>query len=181
METHGELKGHGLRGVETTAAIRAATPQDAAVIVTLIEELAEYEKLRGACHADPRALSTHLFGPKPRAEVILAECDGEPVGFALFFHTFSTFECAPSLYVEDIYVRPQHRRKGIGVRLLAHLGSLAVERGCKRMEWAVLDWNRPAIDFYLRLGACPMDEWTVFRLDGDRLEALAGRGDGGAT
>lgn len=166
---------------EQAATIRAATARDAAAIVGLIEELAEYEKLRDTCRADAETLGRHLFGPAPWAEALVAEGNGGLVGFALFFHTFSTFECAPSLYVEDVYVRPSHRGRGVGRSLLVRLASLAVERGCKRMEWAVLDWNRPAIDFYLRLGARAMEEWTVFRLDGERLTALGGTANGEAT
>ena len=152
--------------------IRPACPADADLIVNLIQELAEYERLRSACHASAETLKDHLFGAAPCAEVVLAEVDEKPAGFALFFPTFSTFECAPSLYLEDLFVRPAFRRLGIGKGLFKHLAALAVARGCRRMEWAVLDWNRLAIDFYQDLGARPMDEWTVFRLDGEALEAL---------
>ncbi len=153
--------------------IRAAQPADVPVLVQMIEELAEYERLRDQCHADPPALHEHLFGPVPRAEVLLAERVGQPVGFALFFHNFSTFECAPGLYVEDVYVRPACRGQGIGRALMARLAALAVERGCRRCEWSVLDWNQSAIDFYGQLGARPMSDWTVYRLEGDALQTLA--------
>ena len=152
--------------------IRPARPADADLIVNPIQELAEYERLRSTCRANAETLKAHLFGAAPCAEVVLAEVDAKPAGFALFFPTFSTFECAPSLYLEDLFVRPAFRRLGIGKGLLEHLASLAVARGCRRMEWAVLDWNQPAIAFYQDLGARPMDEWTVFRLDGEALEAL---------
>ena len=152
--------------------VRAATEADTPSIVQFIEELAEYEKLRDTCRADPARLREHLFGDRSYAEVLMAEHDGQPAGFALFFHTYSTFLCAPSLYLEDLFVRPAFRGRGIGEKLLGHLASLAIERGCRRMEWAVLDWNQPAIDFYLRVGARPMNEWTTFRLDGDDLAKL---------
>ena len=162
---------------ETKIHIRPARAADAGLIVNLIQELAVYERLRSSCRADARTLKAHLFGAAPCAEVVLAEANGvdvdwAPAGFALFFLTFSTFECAPSLYLEDLFVRPEFRRRGIGKGLLAHLASLALARGCRRMEWAVLDWNRPALDFYRDLGARPLDEWTVYRLDGEALEAL---------
>lgn len=153
--------------------IRPAGPADAARITRLIEELADYEKLRHACAASPDALGEQLFGAVPRAEVLLADVGGETVAFALFFFTFSTFACAPSLYLEDFFVRPEHRRRGIGGALLRRMARRAVDEGCRRMEWAVLDWNQPAIDFYRKLGAGPMDEWTTFRLTGDALARLA--------
>jgi len=153
--------------------LRPARPRDAALIVRFIEELADYERLRHACRADAAALAENLFGPRACAEVILAHHGDQPAGFALFFHTFSSFECAPSLYLEDLFVRPALRGRGIGKALLARLAEIAVERGCRRMEWAVLDWNRPAIEFYRRLGARPMDDWTVFRLDEEALKRMA--------
>jgi len=159
-----------------TFSIRAARPDDGEVIVRLIEELAEYERLRNTCRAEAHTLREHLFGPKPRAEVLLADRDGEAVGFALFFHTFSTFACAPGLYLEDLYVRPAHRRLGIGRALLERVAGIAQARGCRRLEWAVLDWNSPAIDFYRRLGARAMDDWTVYRMDGPDLLRLARAG-----
>ncbi len=161
--------------------IRPARAADVGLIVNLIQELAEYERLRSTCRADAETLEAHLFGAAPCAEVVLAEVgrvdvDRAPAGFALFFPTFSTFECAPSLYLEDLFVRPAFRRRGIGQGLLTHLASLARARGCRRMEWAVLDWNRPALDFYQDLGAKPMDEWTVYRLEGEALQTLAEKG-----
>jgi len=154
--------------------IRPAAPDDSRRIVEMIRELAEYERLSHVCHAEPDRLEAQLFGNPPRAEVVLADWEGQPAGFALFFPTFSTFECAPSLYLEDLFVRPPFRRRGIGRALLRHLAGLAVERGCRRMEWAVLDWNRSAIDFYLELGARALDDWTVYRLDGEALREVAG-------
>lgn len=152
--------------------IRPARPADVPLIGALIRELADYERLQHACFVDEKQLHAHLFGSSPRAEVLILEC-GAPVGFALFFHTFSTFECAPTLYLEDLFVRPDFRRKGIGERALRHLARLAVERGCRRFEWAVLDWNRPAIEFYEKLGARLLDSWRFCRLDGEALHRLA--------
>ncbi len=155
--------------------IRPAEPRDVPGIVAMIRELADYEKLLDDCRADADALERHLFGPHPFAEALVAERDDEVAAFALYFYTFSTFECAPTLYLEDLYVRPHARRSGIGARLLAALAKRAVERGCKRFEWAVLDWNEPAITFYRTLGAAPNDGWTTFRLDGPALDRLASR------
>lgn len=157
--------------------IRAACPEDAALILRFIGELAEYERLSHEMVATEEALREHLFGEHPKAEVILAYLGGEPVGFALFFHNFSTFLGRPGIYLEDLYVTPSARGSGIGRGLLTHLASLAVARGCGRLEWSVLEWNEPAIGFYRRLGAAPMEEWRVFRLTG---EALAGLGAAGA-
>ena len=123
--------------------------------------------------ATPALLEQHLFGPRPAAEVVIAEADGTPAGFALFFHSFSTFLGQPGLYLEDLFVYPRYRGLGLGKRLMVHLARLAVERGCGRFEWSVLDWNTPAIDFYRRLGATGMDEWTVQRVSGEALRALA--------
>lgn len=153
--------------------IRSATPDDCALIANLIRELAVYEKLGDEAKATPEDLRLHLFGERPFAEAILVEDDGEAVGFALFFHNYSTFRGRPGLYLEDLFVMPAHRGKGLGKALLARLARLAVERGCGRFEWAVLDWNEPSIGFYKALGARPMDDWTVFRLDGEALENLA--------
>lgn len=155
------------------ATIRPCRPEDAATIVTLIRELAAYEKLEDQARATPEAIREHLFGPRPYAEAILAEVDGQPVGFALFFHTYSTFRGQPGIYLEDVFVRPEHRGRGIGKALLATLTRLAVERGCGRLEWSVLDWNAPSIGFYRSLGAVPMDEWTVYRLTDEPLSRLA--------
>jgi GNAT superfamily N-acetyltransferase len=153
--------------------LRSAVPADVPLILRFIRELAAYERLEHEVVADEAGLATALFGPRPYAEVVLAEAGGEPAGFALFFHNFSTFVGRPGIYLEDLYVRPAMRGRGVGARLLAHLAALAVERGCGRLEWAVLDWNEPAIGFYRRLGARPMDEWTVFRLEGEALSCLA--------
>jgi GNAT superfamily N-acetyltransferase len=114
-----------------------------------------------------------LFGPRPYAEVLIGEIDGAPQGFALFFHNFSTFEGRPGIYLEDLFVRPDARGSGLGKALLAYLAKLAVDRGCARLEWSVLDWNEPSIGFYKSLGARAMDKWTVFRMDGDALKRLA--------
>jgi GNAT superfamily N-acetyltransferase len=153
--------------------LRFGTEDDLPLILTFIEELAAYEKLRDEVVATEERLRLALFGTRPYAEVILAFRDETPAGFALFFHTFSTFLGQPGLYLEDLFVRPPHRRQGLGRLLLRTLATLAVERGCGRLEWAVLDWNEPAIRFYEELGATPMDEWTVYRLTGDALERLA--------
>jgi GNAT superfamily N-acetyltransferase len=156
--------------------LRFGTAEDVPLILTFIEELATYEKLRDEVVATEERLRLALFGTRPYAEVILAFRDEVPAGFALFFHTFSTFLGRPGLYLEDLFVRPAHRRQGLGHLLLRTLATLAVERGCGRLEWAVLDWNEPAIRFYEALGATPMDEWTVYRLTGDALERLAADG-----
>lgn len=153
--------------------LRAARPEDTAQILSLIRELAAFEKLSHEVVADEAALRAHLFGARPYAEVVIAEWGGEAVGFALFFHNFSTFLGRPGIYLEDLYVRPQARGHGLGQQLLAHLAKLAIERGCGRLEWCVLDWNEGAIRFYRRLGAVSMDEWTTFRLDGHALEKMA--------
>lgn len=153
--------------------VRACRPDDAETLVAMIRELAAYEKLEEFARATPDALRTHLFGPRPSAEAIFAEWEGEPVGFALFFATFSTFRGQPGLYLEDIFVREAHRNQGIGKALLATVARIAVERGCGRVEWAVLDWNTPSIGFYRSLGAEPMDDWTVQRLHEEPLARLA--------
>ena len=153
--------------------IRPATREDVPVVARLIRALAEYERLAHECFADEDALEAHLFGPRPYAEVLVAEVDGTPAGFALFFHTFSTFLSKPGLYLEDLFVVPESRGLGLGRRLLTALATLAVERGCGRLEWSVLKWNAPAIGFYERLGAAPMEEWQVYRLAGAPLAALA--------
>jgi GNAT superfamily N-acetyltransferase len=154
--------------------IRAATPADLHTIVKLIRDLAEYEKLAHAVDLDEAKLRAHLFGPRPYAEVLLAEDAGAVVGFALFFHNYSTFRGKPGIYLEDLFVIPAARGKGFGKKLLAELAKLAVARDCARVEWSVLDWNEPSINFYKALGAVPMDEWTVFRLTDDALRKLAG-------
>jgi GNAT superfamily N-acetyltransferase len=152
--------------------IRAATPADMPAIARLIRALAEYERLADKVSFDEAQLHRHLFGPRPAAEVLLAEEAGEVVGFALFFPNFSTFRGQPGLFLEDLFVVPEHRGKGHGKALLAALARLAVGRGYGRLEWAVLDWNEPALGFYRSLGATPMDDWTVFRLTGDALAEL---------
>ncbi|CAN4277275.1 GNAT family N-acetyltransferase [Pseudoxanthomonas sp. LjRoot125] len=153
--------------------LRPATRADIPQILDFIRGLAEYEKLAHEAVATPALLETHLFGARPAAEVVIAEADGTPAGFALFFHSFSTFLGQPGLYLEDLFVYPRYRSLGLGKRLMVHLARLALERGCGRFEWSVLDWNTPAIDFYRRLGATGMDEWTVQRVSGDALRALA--------
>jgi GNAT superfamily N-acetyltransferase len=153
--------------------IREATPADVPFIAELIRALADYEKLAHEVVLDEDALRSHLFGERSYAEVALAEDDGDVVGFALFFHNYSTFLGKPGIYLEDLFVRPEHRGGGHGKALLAHVAKLAVQRGCGRLEWSVLDWNEPSIAFYRSVGARPRDEWTVYRLDGEALRALA--------
>ncbi|AUX40009.1 N-acetyltransferase GCN5 [Sorangium cellulosum] len=153
--------------------IRPATRADIPTIARLIRMLAEYERLAHEVVFDEEELAKHLFGPRPAAEVILAEAEGAAVGFALFFQSFSTFLGKPGIYLEDLFVLPEHRGSGHGKALLVHLAQLAVQRGCGRLEWSVLDWNEPALGFYRTLGATPMAEWTVHRLTGDALARLA--------
>ncbi|HJW47551.1 MAG TPA: GNAT family N-acetyltransferase, partial [Lysobacter sp.] len=153
--------------------LRLATRDDVELILAFIHELAEYEREPDAVRADAATLATNLFGAQPGAEVVIAEADGQPAGFALFFHNFSTWLGQRGLYLEDLFVRPEYRGRGVGQVLMAYLARLAVERNCGRFEWSVLDWNTPAIDFYRRLGAVGMDEWTVQRLTGESLHALA--------
>jgi len=145
------------------------------LILELIRGLAEYERLSDQVVATEAGLREALFGAQPSAEVIVAYADDRPAGFALFFHNFSTFLGRRGLYLEDLFVTPEFRRLGIGRRLLTELARIAVERGCGRFEWSVLDWNAPAIEFYKRLGARPLDEWTIFRVTGDALTRLAAR------
>ena len=156
-------------------ALRAARRDDVGQILSFIRELGEYEKLAHEAVADVETLAAQLFGDNPAAEVVIAEVDGKPAGFALFFHNFSTFIGKRGLYLEDLFVRPEFRGLGLGRRLMVHLAKLAVERECGRFEWSVLDWNQPAIDFYRGLGAVPLDQWTVQRVAGDALAALAAR------
>jgi GNAT superfamily N-acetyltransferase len=158
--------------------IRSATPADVPVIVSLIAELAEYEHLAHEAVADEASVHDHLFGARPYAEVLIATPDDAPgtvAGFALFFHNYSTFLGRPGIHLEDLFVRPEHRGSGLGQALLVRLAGLARERGCGRVEWSVLDWNEPSIAFYRALGAVPMDEWTVYRVTGEALDALASR------
>ncbi len=147
--------------------------EDVGLILALIGELAEYERLSQEVCASEEELGRWLFGAKPVAEALIAEDGGSPVGFALFFHNFSTFLGRPGLYLEDLYVRPESRGKGIGKLLLRELARIARDRGCGRLEWAVLDWNEPAIRFYEALGAKPMSDWTVFRLTDEGISRLA--------
>lgn len=156
--------------------IRPAAPADLSLIAALIRDLAEYEKLGHEVRFDEAQLGEHLFGGRPMAEVVIGEVDGVPQGFALFFHNFSTFEGCPGIYLEDLYVRPAARGAGLGKALLMHLAATALQRGCKRLEWSVLDWNTPSIGFYKSLGARAMDEWTGMRVDGVALAQL-GAGD----
>ena len=153
--------------------IRTATPADVPVIAKLIRGLAEYEKLAHACAGTELDLHRYLFGSPRYAEVLLAEDGGAVVGFALFFHNYSTFRAKPGIYLEDLFVIPEARGKGHGKALLRELARLAVERDCSRVEWSVLNWNEPSIQFYKALGATPMDEWTVYRLTDDALKKLA--------
>jgi GNAT superfamily N-acetyltransferase len=153
--------------------LRAATAADAPTILRCIQALAEYERLADACIATEELLRESLFGERPAAEVVLA-FDGDTIaGFALWFRSFSTFLARPGIYLEDLFVFPEYRRRGLGKRLLAHLARTAVDRGYGRVEWAVLDWNVDALRFYKSLGAVPIDEWTICRLTGDALPALA--------
>ena len=158
----------------TNFEIRTTTETDLPIILSLIRELAEYEREPAAVVATEAGLREVLFGAKPSAEVLLALEEQEPVGFAVYFHNFSTWLGRPGLYLEDLFVRPEKRGKGYGRALLERLAQVAKERGCGRMEWAVLDWNEPAIQFYRKLGAQPMDEWTVFRLTKEGIAKLAG-------
>ncbi|MCP8467796.1 GNAT family N-acetyltransferase [Pseudomonas sp. ZM23] len=155
--------------------LRPAVPADIPLLIELITELADYERLVHEVKADAQRMHEHLFGPRPYAEVLVGEVDGEAQGFALFFHNYSTWLSQPGIYLEDLYVRPAARGAGLGKALLTELARLAVERGCGRLEWSVLDWNEPAIGFYRSLGALPQDEWTVYRLTGAALHDLAGK------
>jgi GNAT superfamily N-acetyltransferase len=157
----------------TKFAIRPARPEDAELIVNLVRELAVYERLEQHAKATPDAFRRHLFGLRPSAEAAIAEVANEPAGFALWFPTFSTFRGQPGLYLEDIFVRPAYRGRGIGKALLAMVARIALERGCGRLEWSVLDWNEPAIGFYRALGARPLDQWTVYRIDDEPMRRLA--------
>jgi GNAT superfamily N-acetyltransferase len=153
--------------------VRAAEPRDLPAIVGLIRELAEFEHLTHLVQTTAEKLHPHLFGPRPAAEALVGEVDGEVVAFALFFTNFSTFLAQPGLYLEDLYVQPAHRGSGIGKGLLQRLGALAVQRGCGRFEWSVLDWNANAIRFYERMGATVMPEWRICRVTGAALERFA--------
>jgi len=159
----------------TEIEIVPATANDAAVVLEMIRGLADYEKLGHALTATEEQIRETLFGEKPAAEVLLAKSDGEWAGFALFFANYSTFLAKPGIYLEDLFVKPHARGQGIGAALLREIARLAVERGCGRVEWAVLDWNEPSIAFYKKLGAMAMDEWTVYRLTGDALNRAGKR------
>jgi GNAT superfamily N-acetyltransferase len=156
--------------------IRFGRPDDIPTIFNLIKGLAEYERLSDAVVGNEELLREHLFGERPYAEVLLAEAGGRPVGFALYFYNYSTFLTQPGIYLEDLFVLPEERGRGYGKALLSALGRLAVERGCGRLEWSVLDWNEPSIQFYRSLGAIGMDEWTTNRIDGAALEQLGSMG-----
>ena len=152
--------------------LRPATPADLPAIVGLIRELAVFEKLEHLVVVTPESLQPHLFGPRPTAEAVVGEIGGQVVAFALFFTNFSTFLGQPGLYLEDLYVQPAHRGSGLGKALLKHLGGLAVERGCGRFEWSVLDWNVNAIRFYEKMGATVMPDWRICRVTGAALAAF---------
>lgn len=153
--------------------IRPATVADIPLILEFIRELATYEKMLADVRATEDQLRATLFSAQPVAHCVLALADGQPAGFAIYFFNYSTFLAKPGLYLEDLFVQPAHRGAGLGKALLLHLAKIAHERGCGRMEWSVLDWNQPAIDFYQSLGAVPMNEWTVFRLTGATLQQYA--------
>lgn len=150
-----------------------AEQKDIPLILTFIRKLAEYEKLLDRVVADESSLRNALFGARPAAEVILAYIDEQAVGFAIYFQTFSTFMARSGIYLEDLFIEPGYRSRGVGTALLIYLAQLTVQRGCARLSWAVLDWNQPAIKFYRKLGAVPLDEWTVFELSGAALDRLA--------
>lgn len=152
--------------------VRLANPADVPVVFSLIQALAEYEKLSHAVTGDVEALKEHLFGSRPYVEVLLAEYGGKAVGYALFFYNYSSFLTKPGIYLEDLFVLPEYRKQGIGRALLTHLARLAVERGCGRMEWCVLDWNESAIAFYERIGASILPDWRICRLTEDSLSQL---------
>jgi GNAT superfamily N-acetyltransferase len=163
--------------MDVTFRIEPAREQDVPLILDLIKGLAEYEKLVREVRATEEALRASLFGAHPAAEVVIAYAGAEAVGFALYFHNYSTFLGQRGLYLEDLFVLPAWRGRGAGRALLTHLARVAVERDCGRFEWAVLDWNTPSIGFYKKLGAQPMEDWTVFRLAGDSLATLAGKSE----
>lgn len=161
--------------------IELSTPADAPLIVALVSELAEYERLLHEVRLTPEDIVRDLFGPRPYAEAVIAREGDEAVGFALWFHNYSTFAGRPGLYLEDLYVRPAYRGRGHGEALLRYLARVAVQRGCARFEWAVLDWNAPALAFYRKLGAAAMDDWTVQRVSGEALQALAAGREGNGS
>lgn len=167
--------------METAFEVRPAVPGEVGVIRQFIRELAEYERLLDAATASEAELAATLFGPQPRARVLLALAEGEAVGCAIYFFNYSTFLGRPGLYIEDIYVRPAWRHRGAGKRLFAALGKVARAEGCGRMEWSVLTWNAPSIAFYERLGAERLEEWRTYRLDAAGIAALPGRLAGGPS
>jgi GNAT superfamily N-acetyltransferase len=153
--------------------IRDAAPGDVPLLYSMIVALAEYERAPEKVTGTEEMLGRELFGPAPSAEAVIAEIDGLPAGFALFYCTFSTWECLPGIWLEDLFVPPQHRRAGVGAALLQHLARVAVDRGCGRLEWTALEWNAPALDFYTKLGAEVLAEWKTHRLDGAALAGVA--------
>lgn len=153
--------------------LRAPQRDELGFVAGFIRELAEYEKLAHECKVTEELLEESLFGERPYAETMIAFWEGKPVGFCLFFHSFSTFLGKPGLYLEDLYVKPEYRNKGIGKAILSRLAQMAIDRGCGRFEWSVLDWNEPSIAFYRKIGAVAMDGWTVQRVTGGALETLA--------
>ncbi len=159
-----------------TLTIREAAEEDAPVIVSLVRELAEYEREPQAAKASVADIEKALFGVHPKVHALISEWNGEPCGFAVYFFNFSTWTGRHGIYLEDLFVRESVRGKGAGKALLARLATIAVANGCARFEWSVLDWNEPAIGFYKSIGASPMNEWTVFRVEGDALAKLAGQG-----
>jgi GNAT superfamily N-acetyltransferase len=163
---------------DATITVRPATEADAGIILNFIRALAEYEKLTDMVIATERCLRKYLFGPHPVAQALIGSLDGSPVGFALFFQTFSTFLAKPGIYLEDLFVIPTARGKGVGHALLREVARIAIARDCGRLEWAVLNWNDPAIEFYEKLGARPLDDWTIYRITGDTLRILT---DGSTT
>ncbi|GAB4234362.1 MAG: GNAT family N-acetyltransferase [Elainellaceae cyanobacterium] len=160
--------------MEAAYTIRSAQPEDVPAIFSLIQALAEYEKLSDQVTGTVTALKEHLFGDRPCVEAILADCNNQPVGFALFFTNYSTFLTKPGIYLEDLFVLPDYRGRGIGKALITHLAKLAVARKCGRLEWSVLDWNQPAIGFYERIGATVLPDWRICRVTGAAMAEIAG-------
>jgi GNAT superfamily N-acetyltransferase len=158
--------------------IRPATEADAQLLFDLILELAAYEKIADEVAGDPEVLRRSLFEQKAAEALLLETADGEAVGYAIFFTTFSTFECRSGIWLEDVYVRPEHRRGGIGRAVMEHLANLALQRGHVRLDWVALEWNEPALDFYAKLGARRLDDWKMLRLEKDGIRRLVGEGDG---
>jgi GNAT superfamily N-acetyltransferase len=158
--------------------IRPATEADVQLLFDLILELAAYEKMADEVAGDPEVLRRSLFEQKAAEALLLETADGEAVGYAIFFTTFSTFECRSGIWLEDVYVRPEHRRGGIGRAVMEHLANLALQRGHVRLDWVALDWNEPALDFYAKLGARRLDDWKMLRLEKDGIRRLVGEGDG---